>query len=130
MAYTTTGINTSATIVGAAAAEIKNVAGKAVKFTGGKVAVATTAGEVVMGIAVLTSADVIAAGEDVDIQIKEIGKAVAGAEIAVGAELATNATGALVTATAGQFVVATALEAATAAGQIINVQLTKYQKNA
>ena len=130
MAYTSTGINTSATIVGAAAAEIAGVAGKAVKFSAGKLAVANAAGEVVIGIALLTNADVVAAGEDVDVQVKEIGKAVVGAEVAAGAELAAKADGTLVTATAGQFVVATALEAATAAGQIINVQITKYQKNA
>jgi len=129
MAYTSTAINTSATIVAPAAAKLEACAGKAVKFdANGKVVLANAAGEVVMGIAVLTTADVVAAGEDVDIQIKEIGKAVAGAEIKVGAELAVNASGALVTATDGQFVVATALEAAAAAGHIINVQITKYQK--
>lgn len=129
MAYTTTAINTSATIVAPAAAKLEACAGKAVKFDeNGKVVLASVAGEAVMGIVVLATATVIEAGEDVDIQIKEIGKAVAGAEIKAGAELAVNASGALVTATEGQFVVATALEEATVAGQIINVQITKYQK--
>ena len=127
--YTTTGINTSATIVAPAGAEIAGVIGKAIKFDGeGNAVVASAAGEKVMGIAVLTHADTVAKGDDITIQVKEIGKAVAGAAIAKGAELATNAKGELVTATDGQFVVATALQAANAAGHIIDVQITKYQK--
>lgn len=127
--YTTTVINTSATIVAPAGAEITGVIGKGIKFdASGNAVVASKAGEAVMGIAVLTHADTIAKGEDVTIQVKEIGKAVAGGEIAKGDELAVNANGALVKAAEGQFVVATALQAATAAGHIIDVQITKYQK--
>ena len=127
--YTTASINTSATIVAPAGAEITGVIGKAIKFDGeGNAVVASTAGEKVMGIAVLTHADVVKKGEDITIQVKEIGKAVAGAAIAKGAELAVRADGTLATATEGQFVVATALQAANAAGHIIDVQITKYQK--
>lgn len=127
--YTTASINTSATIVAPAGAEITGVIGKAIKFDAeGNAVVASTAGEKVMGIAVLTHADVVKKGEDITIQVKEIGKAVAGAAIAKGAELAVRADGTLATATDGQFVVATALQAANAAGHIIDVQITKYQK--
>lgn len=129
MAYTSTGINTSATIVGAAGAPITGVAGKAVKFDGtGNVVLGSVAGEAVIGIALLTNATDIKKGEDVDIQIKDIGKAVVGGTVAKGAELAVHTDGTLITATTGQFVIATALDAATKAGQIINVQITKYQK--
>ena len=129
MAYTSTGINNSATIVEKAGAAIEGGIGKAVKYdSNGDVVLASVAGEAVIGLAILTNAEIIAKGEDVDIQVKEIGKAVAGAEIAKGAELAVDANGALVTATGGQFVIGTALQAATAAGQIINVQITKYYK--
>ena len=127
--YTTTGINTSATIVAPAGAEITSVIGKAIKFdASGNAVLASTAGEAVMGIAVLTHADKVAVGEDITIQVKEIGKAVAGAAIKKGAELAVAADGTLKEAAEGQFVIATALQAATGAGQIINVQITKYYK--
>ena len=128
MAYTSTPINTSATIVAPAGAAIEGVIGKAIKFDASGNAVLASAGEAVMGIAVLTNSENPVLGEDITIQIKEIGKAVVGAEVAKGAELAADANGALVTAVEGQFVVATALDAATAAGQIINVQITKYYK--
>lgn len=129
MAYTTTGINTSATIVAPAGAAIESVIGKAIKIdASGNAVVASTAGEKVVGIAVLTNSENPVKGEDITIQIKEIGKVVAGAEVARGDELAAAADGTLVTATSGQFVVATALTAATAAGQIIDAQITKYYK--
>lgn len=129
MAYTSTGINTSATIVRPAGAEMTDAIGKAVKFdASGNVVLASTAGEAAIGIVLLTNADTIKKGEDVDVQIKEIGKAKVGAAVSAGAELAVEADGTLITATAGQYVVATALDAATKAGQIINVQITKYQK--
>ena len=132
MVYTATQINTSPTIVGKAGAAMTapvDVRGKAIKFdAAGDVVVASTAGETVMGIAILTNDETVKAGQDIDIQVKEIGVALAGAEIKAGAELAVDATGALKTATAGQFVVATALEAAAAAGKFIRVQITKYTK--
>lgn len=127
--YTTTVINTSATVVAPAGADITGVIGKAVKYDeNGKFVLASKAGEAVIGIAVLTHADVVKAGEDVTAQVKEIGKAVAGAAIKAGDELAVDATGALVKASDGQFVIATALQSATGAGNIIDVQITKYQK--
>lgn len=129
MAYTSTPINTSATIVAPAGAAIEGVIGKAIKFdASGNAVLASAAGEAVMGIAVLTNSENAVKGEDITIQIKEIGKAVVGGEVKKGAELAAAADGTLKTATSGQFVVATALDAATAAGQIINVQITKYYK--
>ena len=127
--YTTTVINTSATIVAPAGAEINGVIGKGIKFdASGNAVVASTAGEAVIGIAVLTHAEKIAKGEDVTIQVKEIGKAVAGGAVAKGDALAVKADGTLVKANDGQFVIATALQAATVAGNIIDVQITKYQK--
>lgn len=127
MAYLATQINESATIVAPAAAEA-DVRGKAVKFDdNGNIALAG-AGEAAIGIGILTNDEIVKTGEDVDIQVKEMGVAFAGAEIKAGAELAADADGNLVTATDGQFVVATALEAAAAAGRIIRVQITKYMK--
>ena len=128
MAYTAASINNSPTIVAPAAAK-KDVRCRGIKLDdNGNAVVASTAGEVVIGIALLTNDEEVAEGHDVDIQVKEIGLALAGAEIKPGAELAVDATGALQTATSGQFVVATALEAAEVAGRFINVQITKYMK--
>mgnify|MGYP003294516525 CR=1 FL=1 len=127
MSYTATGINTSATIVAPAAAEA-DVRGKGIKLNAEGQAVVAGAGEVAIGLAIITNDDTVKVGEDVDIQVKEIGLALAGGAIAAGAELAIGADGKVVTATDGNFVVATALESAKAAGKFIRVQITKYQK--
>ncbi len=127
MSYTATGINTSATIVAPAAAEA-DVRGKGIKLNAEGQAVVAGAGEVAIGLAIITNDDTVKVGEDVDIQVKEIGLALAGGAIAAGAELAIGADGKVVTATDGNFVVATALESAAAAGKFIRVQITKYQK--
>lgn len=128
MAYTSTGINTSATIVETAGAAA-DFRGKAVKYSSGKIALAG-AGEAAIGIGIITNSEATKAGEDVDIQIKEIGLGIAGAAIAKGAELSADANGKLVTAAAGKFVIAVALEDATAAGKYIKVQIVKYYKAA
>lgn len=129
MAYTSTGINTSATIVAAAGAEA-DYRGKAVKFNENGAVVAAGAGEVAIGIGIITNAEVTKAGEDVDIQVKEIGLGLAGAAITKGAELASNAEGKLVPAEGGNFVIAVALDSAAEAGTYINIQVCKYQKTA
>ena len=132
MIYTATQINKSATIVAKAGATVLATApvdfrGKVVKFdTDGNVVLAATAGETGIGIAILTNGETNIAGDDITIQIKDIGVARAGAKIAAGDALAVDATGSLQKATAGQFVMATALEAAAAAGKYIRVQITKY----
>ena len=126
MAYTGTGINTSATIVepAGAAADFR---GKAVKYDAGKVVLAG-AGETAIGVGIITNSEATKENEDVDIQIKEIGLGLAGDAIEKGAELAANAEGKLVPATAGQFVIAVALDTAAAAGKFIKIQLAKYYK--
>lgn len=126
MAYTSTGINTSATIVAAAVAEA-DYRGKAVKFDGNGNAVLAGAGEVAIGIGILTNSESTKANEDVDIQVKEIGLALAGGAIKKGDELTADASGKLVKASEGNFVVATALQEAASAGTYIRVQITKYK---
>ena len=129
MIYTATQINESATIVGKSGiADPTDVRCKAVKFDeNGNIALAG-AGEAAIGIAIITNDEIVKTGEDIDIQVKEMGLAIAGAEIKAGAELAADADGKLQTATSGQFVIATALEAAAAADKFIKVQITKYAK--
>ena len=69
----------------------------------------------------------VAVGDDIDIQIKDIGYVIAGAAITKGAEVMA-ADGLAVPATAGNYVVGIALSAA-AKDDYCRVQITKYQKN-
>ena len=120
-----TAINPSPTIVlqakeaiasGARAIALAVSTGKAAK---------PSAGAAVIGISGMETDDAVAAGDDIEIQIKDIGKWTAGEAIAVGDELATDAAGKAVKATAGDFIVGYALSAATAAGTLVQVQITK-----
>lgn len=122
--YFGTTINPSATIVRPAKANIDGAQGIALALSKDGVAVPAK-GANVIGLSLFTNDDVIKAGEDVDIQVKDIGKWIAAAAIAEGAELATDATGKAVVASAGDFIVAIALSEATAAGDVIDVQLVK-----
>lgn len=130
MIYTATQINESPTIVakaGAAVSAEKDFRGKVVKFDeSGDVVLASSAGEAGIGIAIMTNGETNIAGDDITIQIKDIGVALAGGKIAAGDALAADAEGKLQKATAGQFVMATALEAAAAAGKYIRVAINKY----
>ncbi len=123
-----TAINDSPTLCGVAAAEIADVRGKAVKFDeNGKIVVASTAGEVVAGIAIPTAGDPegkIAAGDKVDFQIKECGMALAGDVIAAGEPLTTDANGMLKKAVAGNFVIGYAITSAVA-GDWVHLQIAK-----
>ena len=126
--YLTNQINTSPTISEKAGAAIPDVRGLCVKYdNNGNVVAASTAGEVVVGVGIITNSENITIGSDVDIQVKEIGIAKAGGTIAKGAEVMTDATGKVVTATDGKFVIGTALEAAVS-GQLFYIQISKYYK--
>lgn len=132
MVYTATNINNSATIVAQTGTTVTapvDVRGKVVKYDGsGNVILASTVGEIVVGIAILTNDETVKAGDDVHIQVKDIGVALAGSAIAVGDELTADADGKVKKATDGDFVIATALESAGADGKYIRVQITKYVK--
>ena len=65
------------------------------------------------------------AGEDVTVQIKDIGLWVTGDAISAGAELTPDANGAAVTAEEGAFILAIALESAAAEGAVIKAQVIK-----
>ena len=131
MTYLATSINESPVITEKAGAAIADPRGKGVKYdTNGNVILCGTAGETVLGIGIMTNDETIASGADVDIQIKDIGLVKAGGVIKKGAELAVNTSGLFVTATAGQYVAAIALEAAAAANVYIKARLVGYQKSA
>ena len=88
----------------------------------GKVA---EAGANAIGIVTPSSDDAVAAGDDLNVQVKDIGTWIAGEAVDAGAELTPDANGKAVEAAEGDFITAVALEAATAAGQRISVQICK-----
>lgn len=122
--YFGTSINDSATIVLPAKDKIENAQGIALAIDDGQL-VKPTAGANVIGLSLFTNDEEIAVGDDVTVQIKDIGKWVAGGEIAIGDELTTDADGKAVKATTGNFITAIALTKATAAGDVVQVQIIK-----
>lgn len=119
-----TAVNPSPTIVMEAGAALTDARYRALAVSSGKL-VLPDAGANVIGIAIGETDDSVAVGEDVTVQIKDIGKWEAADAIAIGDELATDATGKAVKATSGAFIVGVALTAASAAGSLVQVQIAK-----
>ena len=122
--YFGTSINDSPTIVFSAKEKIEGVQGIALAISDGQLT-KPTAGANVIGLALFTNDETVAAADDITIQVKDIGKWVAGEAVAVGDELTTDANGKAVKATDGNFITAIALSKATAAGDVISVQIVK-----
>ena len=123
MGYFGTIINPSATINAKAAAKIENGAFLAATLTKDGAAVAK-AGEAPIGI-FIAETETIEAGEDTTIQVKDMGLGMTGAAVDAGDLLAADANGKLIKATCGAFALAVALETATAADQVISIQISK-----
>jgi len=81
------------------------------------------AGADVVGIALVSNPEAVAAGERVDVQVKDIGRWYAASEFAAGDLLATDAAGKAVKANSGNMIIARALDAASAAGDLVRVQI-------
>lgn len=122
--YLGTSINESPTIVIPAGEKLEKARGIALAISNGAVA-KPKAGANVIGISLIETDEAVEVGEDVDIQIKDIGKWVAGGAISVGDELATDAEGKAVKAAEGNFIVAVALSSAEEAGTWVKVQIIK-----
>ncbi len=122
--YLGTSINESPTIVLPAGVKLEDARGIALAISSGKL-VKPTAGTNVIGLSVIETEEIVEAGFDVDIQIKDIGTWIAGEEITMGTELATDADGRAVAAKSGDFVVGVALSSAKKAGTWIKVQIIK-----
>lgn len=130
-------INSSPTIVEKAGADIADCRNRIVKYDNdGNVVLATSGTDIPVGVALIEAGynDIsglesgkVATGDDVDIQIKDIGYVLAGAEIAKGKEIAAGADGKAVEAVSGNYVIGIALKSATA-GNYVRIQFTKYQK--
>lgn len=130
-------INQSVTIVEQAGADIADVRNRILAYDkDGNVILAADGSTALLGIALIESGinDIsgiesgnVKTGEDVDIQIKDIGYILAGGDIAKGEEV-TASNGLAVKAEAGNYVVGIALSAAAKDDYCI-VQIAKYQKN-
>ncbi len=131
-----TQINQSVTIVEQAGADITDVRNRIMAYDGdGNVILAADGSAIPVGIAIIeagynditgSESGKVATGDDVDIQIKDIGYVLAGGEITKGAEV-TASEGLATAAASGNYVLGIALTAA-AEGSYVRVQICKYQK--
>ena len=123
-------MNNSATVRGTLASAITGAPHKAVVFdSDGNIALPTAAGDPALGF-VLSDAPggdtgETPAGTEVDVLIKDIGLGEASAAIAKGAAVSVTATGTLATAAKGDFILGFAMTAASAKGELVQVQITK-----
>ena len=118
-----------------AGADIADVRNRIMTYdTDGNVVLATDGSKVLVGVALIEAGinDIsgvesgkVSTGEDVDIQIKDIGYILAGGEIAKGDEV-TASDGLAVKAEAGNYVVGIALSAV-AKDEYCRVQIAKYK---
>ena len=116
--YFGTSINESPTIVLPAKEKIEGAQGIALAISDGQLT-KPTAGANVIGLSLFTNDETVEAGDDITVQVKDIGKWV------VGDELTANADGKAVKAAEGNFITAVALSKATAAGDVIKIQIVK-----
>lgn len=132
-----TQINQSVTITEKAGAEIGDVRSLILKYdSDGNVVLATDGTVPLLGLAIIEAGynDIsgvesgkINKGEDVDIQIKDIGFVIASAEIKKGQEVTATTGGKGKAAAAGDYVIGVALNSVSAGGYS-KLQITKYQK--
>lgn len=125
MGYVGISINESAVIARKAGADLRGAGGKAVKFDAdGAIILCATKGELAAGILLLDS-DEANTGDGVTVQVKDIGKAIAGGVINAGAEVTADAGGKVIAAVATNNILGIALQKATGDGSIIDIQITK-----
>lgn len=130
-------INPSPTLVEVAGADIADCRNRIMKYDeNGNVALATAGTDIPLGIAIIEAGynDItgqesgkVVKGDDVDIQIKEMGVVIAGEEIKKGQEIAAGADGLAAVAASGDYVLGIAVSNATAEG-FLRIQIAKYKK--
>ena len=130
-------INQSATIVEPAGAVIDDVRNRIMKYDeSGNVVLATAGTDIPVGIALIEAGcnDITgetsgkaAAGDGIDILIKDMGVVLSGAEIKKGQEVAAGADGKAAAAVSGNYVLGIALEGA-GENEYLRIQIAKYQK--
>ena len=125
MSYIGDSINASPTIAERAGAAIPGGAGLAVKYdANGCIVPCATAGEPALGVIIMQQGDV-AVGDSVTVQIKDVATCVSGGAVSKGALVAVNSSAQAVAAGAGDFAIGMALSGASAAGQMMQVQICK-----
>lgn len=137
--YNGTLINKSVTITEPAGSEIADVRNLIMKYdANGSVVPATAGTDIPVGIAIIEAGinDIsgkesgkAAAGDDIDIQIKDIGVVIASEDISKGQEVSAAAGGLAAVAAAGDYVLGIALSNTKKDGYC-RVQISKYQKAA
>lgn len=130
-------MNPSATIVDEAAAKVEDARCKIFAYdSNGKLVLATDGSKPLVGIATIevgvnditgAKSGEISVGDDIDIQIKDIGFVIAGATIAKGDEITSDENGEAKKAAAGDYVIGFALNAVEKGG-FVKIQISKYQK--
>lgn len=126
MNYFGTVINPSPTLAEKAGADILNGQLLALKYNDlGEVVLCDTEGEAIAGILMPDCANSIKKGDDVSIQIKDIGMGKSGAGIKKGDALMVDTSARLVPATSGKFIVGYSLSTVTEADEFISVDIRK-----
>ena len=130
-------INQSPTIVEKAGVEIADCRNRIMKYDeNGNVVLATAGTDMPVGIALIEAGynDItgiesgkVAANDQVDILVKDMGVVLAGATIKKGQEVAAGSDGLAAVAGSGDYVLGIALEAAEAV-EYVAIQIAKYQK--
>ncbi len=130
-------INQSVTIAEKAGADIADVRNLILKYDeDGNVVIAANGTAPLLGLSIIEGGynDISGAesgkvkkGDDLEIQIKDIGYAIASAEIKKGQEVTATTGGKAAVAKAGEYVIGVALNSVSAGGYC-KVQITKYQK--
>lgn len=124
MSYVGTTINNSAIVAIPVTTDLDLGPFVAVAYDGGNLVKATDA-LVPFGITLAETDDTVKAGDTLVVQVKDIGLWQSGDVFAVGDPLTSDAEGHAVKAVDGKFIMGFALEASAAAGQAVQVQVTK-----
>ena len=130
-------INQSVTIAEKAGADIADVRNLILKYDeDGNVVIAANGTAPLLGLSIIEGGynDISGAesgkvkkGDDLEIQIKDIGYAIASAEIKKGQEVTATTGGQAAVAKAGEYVIGVALNSVSAGGYS-RIQIAKYQK--
>lgn len=130
-------INQSVTIAEKAGADIADVRNLILKYDeDGNVVIAANGTAPLLGLSIIEGGynDISGAesgkvkkGDDLEIQIKDIGYAIASAEIKKGKEVTATTGGKAAVAKAGEYVIGVALNSVSAGGYS-RIQIAKYQK--
>lgn len=126
MNYFGVSINQSPTAAEKAGADISGGEFLAVKYNDdGNVVICDAEGDTAVGILLPETSETVNAGDDVTIQIKDIGMGMSGAEIKKGCELTADSKGRLIPAKSGNFVLGYAVSSAEKENELVRIDIRK-----